>query len=257
MQFLNERYEYDGGILCYEIAGEGNPLLLMHGWGCDRSTVRSIAETAVKNGYRVFNIDFPGFGESTEPSEVWGVDEYTSLIEQFIKDKDLKDITLIGHSFGGRVGILYSSRNKVRKLVLVDAAGIKPKRKLKYYYKVYSFKALKRLYKLLYGKEKAEIKADELRKKRGSSDYANSSPMMQRILSRVVNEDLKNELKKIKTPTLLMWGTNDKATPIDDARIMEKLIPDAGLVSFEGCGHYSFLDARPHFNIVLSKFLSH
>lgn len=80
--------------------------------------------------------------------------------------------------------------------------------------------------------------------------------MMRRILSKVVNEDLTSELPKIKAPTLLVWGTADTATPVADAHKMEALIPDAGLVAFDGCGHYSFLDNPAGFKAVLKSFLS-
>lgn len=207
-------------------------------------------------GYRVINVDFPGFGRSQEPAEVWGVDDYTRLMEQFISTLGIKRPTLLGHSFGGRVGILYASRHDdVEALILVDAAGIKPHRTLKYYWKVYTFKAMKRLMYLVYGREEAERRLEARRAKAGSSDYASASPMMRRILSRVVNEDLTDRLALIKAPTLLVWGENDTATPIADARKMERLIPGAGLVSFAGCGHYSFLDNPGQFAAVLRSFL--
>lgn len=230
-------------------------VILMHGWGCDHTTVASIERVASSCGYRVVNVDFPGFGDSQEPTDVWGVEDYTRQIEALTKELGIKSPILLGHSFGGRVGILYASRNQVEKLILVDAAGIKPKRSLKYYWKVYSFKAIKRLMYLFLGKDAAEKRLDAKRAKAGSSDYANASPMMRRILSKVVNEDLTDRLHLIKAPTLLIWGENDTATPLSDAQKMEKLIPDAGLVSFSGCGHYSFLDNPIQFAAVLRSFL--
>ncbi|MDE5979926.1 MAG: alpha/beta hydrolase, partial [Muribaculaceae bacterium] len=150
---------------------------------------------------------------------------------------------------------LYASRNDVDKVVLVDAAGIKPRRSLKYYLKVYSFKAGKRFWEILLGKDKAQERVDRMRAKRGSSDYAGASPMMRRILSKVVNEDLTDRLPLISVPTLLIWGENDTATPLADAKKMSRLIPDAGLVSFPGCGHYSFLDKPVQVRAGLSSFL--
>lgn len=240
--------------LHYTVTGEGPDMILMHGWGCQGSTVASIEKVAAEH-CRVFNIDFPGFGQSSEPHEVWGVEDYTSMLEQFVRQVGITDPILLGHSFGGRVGILYASRNKVSKLILVDAAGVKPRRSIKYYYKVYSYKLGCRAMRLLLGAEKAQQRIDRLRAKRGSSDYNNASTMMKRILSKVVNEDLKNVMPLIKAPTLLIWGENDTATPISDAKIMEKLIPEAGLVSFPGCGHYSFLDNPIQFAAVLRSFL--
>lgn len=238
-----------------EVSGSGAPLLLMHGWGCDHTTVRSIAATAALTN-RVYNIDFPGFGASPEPDEVWGVEEYTALVEAFARQEGLERPVLVGHSFGGRVAILMASRTSVSKVVLVDAAGIKPRRSLAYYYKVYSFKAAKRLANLLLGKERAAKHIEAMRARRGSSDYSQASPKMRAIMSKVVNQDLTDRLSLIKAPTLLIWGENDTATPVADARKMSKLIPDAGLVSFTGCGHYSFLDNPAQFRAVLSSFLN-
>lgn len=242
--------------LHYDVSGAGAPLVLMHGWGCNSSTVASIANVASQT-HTVYNIDFPGFGASTEPSEVWGVEEYTRVIEFLVKAENMQAPALIGHSFGGRVGILYASRNSVSKLILVDAAGIKPKRGLSYYYKVYTYKAMRRLAELTMTKDKARRFLDRQRAKRGSSDYASSTPMMRAILSKVVNEDLRAVLPSIKAPTLLIWGEDDTATPLADAKLMSRLIPDAGLVSFTNCGHYSFLDNPMRFSAVLHNFLSH
>jgi pimeloyl-ACP methyl ester carboxylesterase len=228
----------------------------MHGWGCRRETLASIEREVRALGRPLINVDFPGFGRSQEPPEVWGIERYTQSIEALLQMEGVgDDAVLLGHSFGGRVGILYASRHHVGKLVLVDAAGVKPRRSLRYYVKVYTFKAQKRLMYLLLGRERAEARLDRLRAKAGSSDYANSTPRMRAILSKVVNEDLTSVMPSITAPTLLIWGENDTATPLRDARTMERLIPGAGLVSFPGCGHYSFLDNPSQFAAVLRSFL--
>lgn len=231
------------------------PIVLMHGWGCNASTLASIEAVAAETCH-VYNIDFPGFGQSEEPKSVWGVEEYTAWLAELISKLGIKRPILLGHSFGGRVAILYASRSDVDKVILVDAAGIKPRRKLSYYVKVYSFKTMKALAKLILGREKAQAYIDKQRQKRGSADYASSSPTMRAILSKVVNEDLKSVMPSIKAPTLLIWGENDTATPISDAKTMERLIPGAGLVAFPACGHYSFLDNPVQFAAVLRSFLA-
>ena len=258
--FMDKDINICGLQLHYTDSGDGDAgrrvIILLHGWGCSHATLASVERTALQAGYRVINVDFPGFGASQEPSEVWGIEKYTLLMEEFVKALAIERPVLLGHSFGGRVAILYASRHAdVEAIVLVDAAGIKPRRTLKYYLKVYTFKAKKRLMYLVYGREGAERRLDKLRAKAGSSDYASASPMMRRILSRVVNEDLTDRLPLIKAPALLIWGENDTATPIADARKMERLIPGAGLVSFPGCGHYSFLDNPGQFAAVLRSFL--
>lgn len=246
--------ELDGQNIRYEVSGNGRPLILMHGWGCSLETVRSIAQTASQT-HKVYNIDFPGFGQSPEPKEIWGVEEYTRLIEKFVETLHIDNPIIAGHSFGGRVGILYASRNLVDKLILIDAAGIKPTRPFKYYWKIYTFKTGKFFVKLFLPKDKAQSVISKMRNKRGSSDYNSASQHMKTIMSKVVNEDLTEKLPLIKAPTLLIWGANDTATPLKDAQKMEKNIPNAGLVVFDNAGHYSFLDEPVRFRLVLSSFL--
>lgn len=248
--------EYEGGQMTYEVDGEGSqPVIVMHGWGCNKSTVASITRVAAES-CRVYTVDFPGFGDSPEPPSVWGVEEYTRIIERLIEAEHLEKPVLVGHSFGGRVAIVLASRNEVGKVILVDAAGVKPRRSLTYYLKVYSFKAGRIMWRLLLGEKKAAARIEKSRARRASADYLNASPKMRAILSKVVNEDLKHLMPKISAPTLLVWGSNDTATPLADAKVMEQLIPDAGLVEFKNCGHYSFLDNPVQFAAVLRNFLN-
>lgn len=249
----------DGTSMVYFVTGNpaGLPVILMHGWGCDHTTVRSIA-AALESDYLIYNVDFPGFGESPEPIQVWGVEEYTALIEKMIAEEHITFPALIGHSFGGRIAILAASRPGAdySRIVLVDAAGIKPKRTLKYYWKVYTYKLGKRLSRILFGEQRAKRLAEKRIQKKGSSDYANATPRMRAVMSRTVNHDLTDRLHLITAPTLLIWGENDTATPLSDARKMNRLIADSGLVSFPGCGHYSFLDNPVQFRAVLKSFFS-
>lgn len=241
---------------CYTVEGSGSKaVILMHGWGCNHTTLASI-ERLLTDSFTVYNVDFPGFGDSTEPPSVWGMEQYTTIVEKLVQAEHIDNPILMGHSFGGRVGIMYASRNKVAKLVLIDAAGVKPRRSLKYYFKIYSYKTYRRLLPLLVGRQRADKIIDNYRRRVGSSDYNNASVMMRRIMSRVVNEDLCHLMPKIKCPTLLVWGENDTATPIADARKMERLIPDAGLAVFKGAGHYSFLDDPYRFAAVIRSFFN-
>ena len=248
-------YTYKNIKVNINVQGEGSPILLLHGWGCSNEIFRNIQQV-LSQKYKTYNFDFPGFGASDEPETVWGTEEYTAMVEQFVKENNIEQPALIGHSFGGRISIIFASRNKVSRVVLVDAAGIKPKRPFKYYWKVYTFKMLKWLCNTFLPRAKAQAIIDRRRKGAGSSDYNNASPKMRAILSKVVNEDLTHLLPKIKAPTLLFWGNQDTATPLSDAKTMERLIPDTGLVVAHGTGHFSFIENAGLFTAVMKNFFN-
>lgn len=160
LHIISEKMEKDievkGVRIHYDETGPegGDPIVLMHGWGCDHTTVRSIA-ALLEPKFHVYNLDLPGHGKSEEPPTPWGIEDYTQAVEEFCRANHITDPVLIGHSFGGRIGLLMSSRNPISRMVLVDAAGIKPRRSLKYYIKVYSFKTARKTLPILLGKKRA------------------------------------------------------------------------------------------------------
>ncbi|MBC8536551.1 alpha/beta fold hydrolase [Feifania hominis] len=249
--------EIDQIKLHYETEGEGPDVLILHGWGTNIRVMASVI-AMLRDHFRVTAIDFPGFGESAEPPVAWGVPEYAALTKKFIEAQGLVRPILLGHSFGGRV-ILYMTGAlgvEADKIVLTDSAGVKPKRKLKGRLKVMAFKTMKWvLLALPFAREKNRARVEAARKKFGSADYNSASGVMRETLIRVVNQDLTEYMPAIKAPTLLMWGEDDRDTPLADAKLMERLIPDAGLVTFKGAGHYSFLDKPGEFRVVLNTFL--
>lgn len=244
----------NGTRVQYKVSGEGRAVILLHGWGCNIATMASI-EAILSPHFKVYTLDFPGFGGSDVPSDVWGVEEYTRMLEGFVCDLHIESPILIGHSFGGRVSILYGSRNNVSKIVLVDAAGAKPRRPLKYYLKVYSYKLYKKLLYMTMGKERAEEKIEARRRTAGSADYNALSGMMRRIFVKVVNEYLEAYMPLIKCPVQLIWGAKDKDTKLREAHVMLKRIPNARLDVIDDAGHYSFLDNPFRFRSYLTAFL--
>ena len=241
--------------IAYDAAGEGAPLLLLHGWGVERSVFMSLQQYFARQ-MRVWRMDLPGFGASAKPPAVWGVSDYADFVEDFCLALGIKNPSLLGHSFGGRVAIHLAARGFGAKLVLTDASGLKPQRSPAYYIRVYSYKAAKRVMSLP-GLRRWYNKALDLWLKRNpSSDYTQAEGIMRAVFVKVVNEDLAALLPRIAKPTLLMWGENDTATPLSDGQKMEKLIPDSGLVVFKGAGHYPFLEQPAHFYRVLESFFN-
>lgn len=240
----------------YIESGQGNPVVLLHGWGGSIKSVELI-HNYLKNHFKVYSIDLPGFGQSEEPPFPWNLSNYSELVEQFLNQLQITNPILIGHSFGGRIIIKLAGEKQfpIKKIILVDSAGVKPKRTLKYYYKVYTYKLIKKTLQLPFIKPLTGDILTKVKGRFGSSDYQNASDRMRQVMVKVVNEDLRHLLPRISPPTLLIWGENDQATPVSDGKIMEQSIPDAGLVVFKNAGHFSYLDQFNEFSIVIASFL--
>lgn len=240
-------------------AGHGQPIVFLHGWGGEIASFGAIP-SLLADHFRSVAVDLPGFGKSPVPPEPWGSFEYADLVASFLRQQKLGPCTLVGHSFGGRVSIALAAMYPalVKKLVLVDSAGLVPRRTARYYARIYLVKTARKLVSvpILGG-----LKDPVLRKVYrvvGSADYnAAVNPILRATLVKSVNEDLRECLPRISVPTLLVWGDQDLDTPLSDGRLMEKLIPDAGLVVFEGAGHFAYLDRMDQFCRVVAHFADH
>lgn len=223
--------------------GEGEDIVLLHGWGQEIQMMQPLGNEF--SDYKITILDFPGFGFSEEPKEAWSIEDYCEALEILLKELKIKKPILMGHSFGGRVAICYASRNPVSKLVLFGSPCVRENRKSM---KESLLKSMKRIP----GMEKIAEKAKQYI---GSPDYKNASPIMRSILVNVVNQDLSGYAKKISCPTLLIWGTLDEAAPISDARKLEALLQDGALIELEGCTHYAYLEALPRVVSILRNFI--
>ncbi len=245
-----------GGIsINYECIGSGAPVLLLHGWGADIAAMMPIANEVARLGKMAVCVDFPGFGKSDLPPAAWGVREYADTTKALIDKLGIRGCDLVCHSFGGRVTIMLAAEDETlfKRLVLVDAAGIRPKRTIKYYIKTYSYKLAKRLVRIkLVNKA---FRLDSKIKSAGSDEYKSLSGVMRETFVKVVNLDLTDKLDKIKNETLLIWGENDTATPLYMGRLMEKKIERAGLAVIENAGHFSYADDYPRFCSILDIML--
>lgn len=248
----------DGLELNYIVEGSGNDVIILHGWGANINTIMPIFNI-LKDKFKVHAIDLPGFGDSMEPDNPIDSFKYADIVKSYMNEMGIGKVILIGHSFGGKLSIILGHKYPilVEKIVLVNSAGLIPKRGAKYYIKVYSFKTLKFIYKSIFFWLKDEKKMEKFYKRFGSTDYKDSSGVMRKILVTVVNENLLPLLKEIQAPTLLIWGNEDMDTPLYMGKIMEKEIKNSGLVVLEGTGHYSYLDDYQRFSVILRSFLEY
>lgn len=239
-----------------EEGGSGPPVLLLHGWGASSELWRPIMDH-LSGGYSVLAPDLPGFGRTPGPPEGWDVARYARWVLALLDSRGLARVHVVGHSFGGRVAIKLAALwpERVDRLVLTSSAGIRPARSAAYRLRVASFKVMKSLAGAplpsgVRRRAAARVAAS------GSEDYRSATGTMRPTFVMVVNEDLRPDLRRITAPTLLVWGDRDGETPLRDGREMEATIPDAGLVVFEGAGHYAYLEQQWRFCKVLDAFLA-
>lgn len=235
-------------------AAASPPVLVLHGWGASIEAVYPIV-TGLEAAATVYALDLPGFGQSALPPQPWGVEDYQAFVAAFMDALGIERASFVGHSHGGRVAIRMAATEpqRVERLVLVDSAGIRPKRTLRWYRRVALAKIGK--YAARFLGRPGELLRERLVARAGSTDYLQAGPMRPTLV-RLVNSDLREHLPQIRASTLLIWGSNDTDTPLSVAGEMERLIPDAGLVVFEGAGHYSYLDQPARFATVVSHFLA-
>ncbi len=240
----------------YEVIGEGDSVILLHGWLTDMETMRPLANNLCQN-FKCYLVDVVGFGKSSLPDKPLCTNDFGDFLSAFVKALKIENPILIGHSNGGRMIINAAGRNlfPIKKIVLIDSAGIKPKRSTGYYAKVGFYKVGKFFLNLLPNTASIKKFKDNLMGSVGSSDYKNSPQVLKDTMKIILNEDQRGMLPNIKASTLLIWGSLDAATPISDARLMEKMIPDCGLVEYPNGTHFSYLENLNNVNLVLNSFL--
>lgn len=236
----------DGININYIDYGSGkDTIVLLHGWGQNIEMMKPIGDPMSKH-YRVVVIDLPGFGLSGEPNSVWTVYDYAKCINKLLKELKVDNPIMIGHSFGGKISLIYASKYRTKKLVTFGSPFDKEVLNL-------SLKT-----KILKGLKKVPIinKLEGFAKRHiGSSDYRNASQMMRDILVDTVNLDISDNVRKINCPTLLIWGTNDEAVPLEKAYQLESMIKDSAVIEYDGCTHYAYLERLDQTINILNNFL--
>lgn len=241
----------------YEAIGEGSPVVVLHGWLTSLDTMRMLSDILSMN-HKVYLVDVVGFGKSESLDKPMTTDEYGDFLKEFISTLKIENPILIGHSHGGRMIINAVGRNliKAKKIILIDSAGVKVKHGIKYYYKTLTYKAGKSILNMMPQTKYIKDTREELLSSRASDDYKASSPVLRKTMSNVLRENQEENAKKIDVPTLLLWGDKDTATPMYQARKLNKLIKDSKLEVIENGDHYSYLRDPKKTREVILNFLS-
>jgi len=222
----------------YHIFGEGEPIILLHGWGGSTKSLIPLSRELVKKGFYVYMLDLPGFGKSELPLKAYTLDDYAILVEEYVKRFHQGAIAIFGHSFGGSVAIKIASRKKIdiNKLILCNSSGIREKRfmvvllgKFATIMKIiFSLPLLRDIYPFV-----RKVSYYYILRQRDYIDHQDKKETFQNIVS----EDIIPDLPNIMVRTLLLWGENDKDTPVSQANIMKLKIKDSRLKIVEKAGH--------------------
>ncbi len=236
--------------LNYKVFGKGDKcVLFLHGYGGSISSFYATAKTLEKT-HKVILVDLFGFGKTPYPNKIMDTYDYALSVYLLLKKLKVDCVSIVAHSFGGRLAIILSSvfNINISKLILVASAGLKPKRSVAYYYKIYKYKLYKKLVKL-------KIIKNNLLNNFGSEEYKLLSELQKQSYVKIVNQNLFFLLKYIKANTLLVWGTKDKSTPIYMANILHKHIKNSGVVLYQNGSHFCYLENFVNFCAVLHSFL--
>lgn len=209
-------------------SGKGTPLLILHGWGrSGNEWIRMARVLSERSGRKAYMLDLPGFGGSTTP-RVKDIFEYGQLVAGFCEYLGIEKVIVLGHSLGGRVGIVLASNTpaQVEKLILIDPAGVKPRSIkrviLKLVAKLFSWVPPTIRAKMAYGVM--------------DSDYQNS-PALRELYRAVVSSDLRQYLPRIKVETMVVWGEHDPVLPLSLTKVYIKLLKHSRRRLVWGAGH--------------------
>ncbi len=233
---------------------ESPPVLALHGWGGSIASFWPVAQQLGRYGYTTHVIDLPGFGGTAFPPEPWGVPEYADFVLAYLDGQGLARVHLLGHSFGGRIGLILGAEHpdRIDRMVLANSAGVRPPGNPVRDALARTAKAVFRLPGLSRFYEPVRRRAYEYL---GTTDYLEAGPL-QATFVRVIEQDLLPYAARISRPTLLIWGDRDQDTPLWQGQQLARTIPDAGLHVFQGAGHFSYLERLPEYVRIVHHFFS-
>ena len=250
-------------------AGKGRPIVLIHGWPLSDEMYEYQYKDLIDNNFHVIGITLRGFGKSSKPYGEYNYDIFASDIKKVLSKLNIKDSILGGFSMGGSIAIRYVSTYKsahVSKLALFGAAAPIWAQRKDFPYNLPK-SAVDDLIKLNY-KDRPRLLSDfakifsaeetSLNEGLGKWLYgiclSASSYATAQCLIALRDTDLRNDMAKIKIPTLIMHGKKDKICAFVLAELMNAGIANSRLVAFENSGHSMFLEETQKFNSELIKY---
>lgn len=233
----------------YKIIGHKKPaIVLLHGWGMSGKSFEEIVQN-VSSDQMIIIPDFFGFGKSNNPPEYFDTYEYAYYIFLLLSKLNIDEVILVGHSFGGRVSIILSSKFnlKVKNLILTSSAGLLRFDLIKSL-KIAKFKLIKKLVN-------CKILKPDILFKYGSSDYKNSNSLKVNFV-KIINQDLSYLIKCICVKTYLVWDKKDKVTPYWICKKLNKNIKSSEIVLYKTGGHFCYLKNIYKFSSLINNCIN-
>jgi pimeloyl-ACP methyl ester carboxylesterase len=226
----------DGLMTTYAKHGAGKKVIVMlHGWGDNGQTFSALVKSFGEDS-TVLVPDLPGFGGSQVPSSPWGIDEYSKFIVDWLAKIGVKNIyALVGHSNGGAIAIAIAGNGllDIKKVVLLGSSGIRDINKLRKMVYGSGAKLVKMPLKIL--PKTAQNKLKRQAYSAIGSDYG-LMPEMDASYRKIIAQDMQSVATHIKQPTLLIYGTHDKTTPLKYGQLFSEAIAKSRLETVEA-GH--------------------
>ena len=244
-------FKYKNQEIYYEKHGNNKDIvLILPGWGNNRKTFNDIINNL--NNKTIYIIDYPGFGNSKILKQEYTIYDYAELIYNFIKKNNINNPTIIAHSFGGRITSILISKYKlkVKKLLLIDVAGIK-RINIKLFIKNTIYKILRKIIKP-FNNQNLNNKLFNIF---ASSDYKNIDKNMQQTFKNIIKVDLRKYYKDIECETLIIWGEYDLDTPLKDGYLLNKLIKNSSLIIYPKANHFSYLYYKILTNKIIDSYI--
>jgi pimeloyl-ACP methyl ester carboxylesterase len=250
-----EKYYKKEGKYSYYEAGEGTPIVVLHGLMGGLSNFDAVASYFSEKGYKIVIPDLPIYTQSILKTNVKAFARY---VKDFITFKGFDRVILLGNSLGGHIALYHTKMypEKVAGLVLTGSSGLYESAMGDSYPKRGDYEYIKKKAQDVFYDPKIATKelVDEV--------YASVNDRIKliktlTIAKSAIRHNMAKDLPKMHVQTCLIWGRNDRVTPPSVAEEFNELLPNATLYWIEKCGHAAMMERPEEFNTLLENWLTH